>query len=311
MDNRADTRRNYRTDGRRCPILPLHPRKNWKGWDGRSPLARVFNNWFQGNEPEWVRYHRLAQSLAGVANLDLLIKDLGSPLWRKYVAAAQTLEFSGRLHHHGHTVQLVQNTHLMSTDARVTLAERPADFLPPALIQVDAVADALIDIINSGSETLRELPGGSGTARISKANQNVASLRSPVVQHDDLSRVLDKLQWDWVRQLATVQGPTLLVALSRHLFLEHPSGLAQSIGETIVAVSVALRERPMIGGILLHEESFMPQSSPLIYCCDQFRFVMGGSEGHDRTLLFIPNPNANVPLSSEEFEPLVGPNMQW
>jgi hypothetical protein len=326
---------------------------DWAGWDGRSHLAHYFNTGFQGCDVEWVRFHQLAQALDGLPNLDTLIrKDLGSSEWRQYISAAQALEFCGRMRQHGHAVELIQNTHLTSPDVRVRLADRlvtvefkalhdadarapwdefdvklhgillpqrqitglVADFLPPALDHVEAVGAALIDVIDSKSETMVELPGGSGHARFSEEVRatGFAHLGNPVAQRDDLTRILNNLGSRWVRQLRDVAGPTLLVVLTEGLFFVRPERLAHRVVEVVDAVRALLPGRKMLGGILLYEEPMMaPMHGPDVAGDETCRFVAGAVDNHARTILFIPNPHANVPLSVAEWAPLASADLDW
>lgn len=111
----------------------------WTGWQKHSHLARSFHTTFQGGEREWVRLHRLAIALDGVDNVELLVKDLGSPSWQKHVAAEQALEFCGRMQAAGRRVEIVQNTHEVSPDVRVWLHDRPVTIEFKALHDPDAM----------------------------------------------------------------------------------------------------------------------------------------------------------------------------
>ena len=99
--------------------------ERWRGWQQHSHLARSFHTSFQGGAREWVRLHLLTIALDGLDNVNLLVKDLGSPAWQKHVAAAQALEFCGRMRAAGHRVEIIQNTDEVSPDVRVWLHERP------------------------------------------------------------------------------------------------------------------------------------------------------------------------------------------
>ncbi len=99
--------------------------ERWRGWQQHSHLARSFHTSIQGGEREWVRLHRLARSLDGVANVELLVKDLGSPAWQKHIASEQALEFCGRMRAVGHRVEIIRNTDEVSPDVRVWLRDRP------------------------------------------------------------------------------------------------------------------------------------------------------------------------------------------
>jgi hypothetical protein len=105
---------------------------DWNGWkqpehwEGAAPLACNFATSFQHGQPEWVRLHGLAQTLAGLANLDAVIgrRGLGSVSWIDYYAAVMTLEFCSGFHQAGRTVELIQNTDDASPDARIASVSR-------------------------------------------------------------------------------------------------------------------------------------------------------------------------------------------
>jgi len=99
--------------------------ERWGGWQQRFHLARSFHTSLQNGPREWVRLFRLAHTLRDTPNLELVVKDLGSVMWTKHIAAEQALEFCGRLQQAGHRVELIRNTDDTSPDIRVWLQDRP------------------------------------------------------------------------------------------------------------------------------------------------------------------------------------------
>ena len=67
----------------------------------------------------------------------------------------------------------------------------------------------------------------------------------------------------------------------------------------------------MLGGVLFHEESYLPPHVPVFHNEQDWRFAMGATAGRARAALLMQNPAAHSRLGSEELDRLVGPGMRW
>src|SRR5262249_50159883 len=80
-------------------------------WEAGRHLARSFYSRIQSEQLEWMRLYRLVRQLDGIANVELLVGDLGAAEWRRHIAGQQALEFCARFRAAGHRVEILQPTH--------------------------------------------------------------------------------------------------------------------------------------------------------------------------------------------------------
>lgn len=325
--------------------------ERWRGWAQRSHLARLFHTSIQGGVREWIRLHRLASALTMVENVELLVKDLGSPSWQRHIAAEQALEFCGRLRACEHRVAIIRPTHNRSPDVQVWLSDRPvtiefkalhnpdeqdtwfefvealhnelfqrrpgADPLPfdvqfhlPALEHMNDVAEALSEMAARGGASLHDLPHGAGQAKY-VAEPSLRRLVFPVEQRGDLERIVSGLGGKYRRQLHEVIGPTLLVVLTQDLFVVRMEQLLTVVRHAAGTLRGVLAERGAIGGILIHEEPLEGVPIPVLKRENDWRFAMCATEARARNALFVNNLTAEIPLTDNEIELLVGANIRW
>jgi hypothetical protein len=181
----------------------------------------------------------------------------------------------------------------------------------PEIQSATVVADALLRILDSRDEAWRDLPDGTGRARFTE-DLRERGWHPPIQQHDDLTRLVRNLVPKGIKQLRTVDGPTLLVVLTARMFpMEEPESLRAKLGEVTTKLREVLRGRKMLGGLLLHEEPLRPPHEPVHRCEPDWRFAIGETEGRARAVLLMLNPLARAPLVPDEIEPLAGPDMRW
>lgn len=325
---------------------------SWSGWKQRCHLVRSFHTTFHGTEREWVRLHRLSRALGDIDNVQLLVKDLGSPAWQRHVAAQQGLEFCGRMRVAGHRVEVIRPTENKSPDVRVWLHERPVtiefkalhdpdaqipwdqffealhnelfrrrlgaevfpfdiEFLDPALEHLHDVADALTAIATQRDTNVRDLPHGAGRARYVADAATPRELRYPVDQRHDLDRVVASLGAKYRRQLRTIDGPTLLIVLTKSMFFVRNGQLPAVAHRVAKTLQRSLVERTTISGLLLHEESLEPRHTAVLHIDDGWRFSMCATEGRSRTTLLVQNAVASAGLTAPELDVLVGDDVHW
>lgn len=325
--------------------------EDWRGWTAGAPLADAFVTAFQIGPPECVRLHRMIGALDGTANLDLVVKDLGSRSWTKYVAAAMALEFCSRLHVADHAVQLIKPDEQKRPDARVILADRwvmiefkslhdgddhapwegfvdqvlfglwehsleldsfDIEFAEEALeTPAAAIVESLRRIHASRTYEFETLPMGAGRARCADRK---ARYSIPVAQDDDVTRIEKKLRArTWSRQLAIITGATLLVVKSKSIFGGFGRRyVVERAAEACVGLIPVLRHLPEIGAVLVYEEPMLGVPPPFSAETTELSISMGASEGgHARVAMLIANPAARVPLATSEREVLVGDKMLW
>lgn len=184
------------------------------------------------------------------------------------------------------------------------------EFEDPARRHVAAVVDTLLQILDSRDEAWRDLPGGGGRARFAE-EPGEQGWTIPVLQQDDLTRVMGNLRSKWIKQLRTVEGPTLLVVLTEQMFPLELEALREQLHDITTGLRGLLPERRMLGGVLFHEEPFLPPHEPVIHSEPDWRFSMGATEGRARAALLMLNPTARAPLVPDEIDRLVGPDMRW
>lgn len=325
--------------------------EEWKGWQEAHHLARSFHTSTQGGPREWIRLYRLAQLFEPTPALKLLVDDLGGSTWRDHIAAEQALEFCGRFHRAGHRVELIQNNHERSPDTRVWLCDRPVTiefkalherderapwnafeeelvqrllhhgaltgpflldiaFAEPALQHREQTIDALLQIWDQPGSSWRDLPDGAGRARHTE-DPAEAGWTIPVPQQSALKRLLSNLRSKWVRQLATADGPTLLVVLTEDMFAVKLDTLREQVPSAVEMLQKILPGRRMLSGVLLHEEPFLPERAAVFFSGEDWRFTTGSTEGRFRTALLALNSSSRFPLTTEEIDLLLGPRMCW
>jgi hypothetical protein len=292
---------------------------DWLGWAEGRPLANSFLTAFQSCPAEGVRLHRMALALAGTANIDLIIKELGQRSWADYVAAVMALEFCSRFRAAGHAIEVVKPTHQRRPDSRAMLARRWAtvefkglhdpdskavwdlfvdrvfsgllehaigldafeiEFSEGALEDLDAVIDGLRTIHASQNTNFDDLPSGTGRARLVAGK---GKFTFPIVEHDDLLRIEKRLldeKRPWSRQLATVTGATLLVVKSRDIFRAlDQHHVMDRTAEVSTRLMPILQLFPEIGALLIYEEPAWGPRSPFSAETTGASVTAGASEG--------------------------------
>ena len=184
------------------------------------------------------------------------------------------------------------------------------EFEEPARRHVAVVVDTLLQILDSRDEAWRDLPEGAGRARFTE-EPSERGWSTPGPQQDDLTRVVGNMRSKWIKQLRTVDGPTLLVVLTEQMFPTRPEALRAQLHDITTALREILPERRMLGGVLLHEEPYLPPHVPVFHSAPDWRFAMGATEGRARAALLMLNPAARVALVPDEIDRLVGPDMRW
>jgi hypothetical protein len=325
--------------------------ETWWGKATKAQHAVVFHTSFQDGPREWVRLHRLARALEGVADLDDLVRQgLGSRAWNNYVAAVMTLEFCGRAKAKGHEVELVANGNEKIPDARVKLSRRgwvtiefkalhDPDEQQPRDDLLQRIFDGLDrrghDLSGLDIEFIGNVPGETdpivdqlvavkssrstdyrdlcgGAGRARYLAGSPGYIRWPIAQADDLSRVIAKIKSKWHQQLERADGPTVLVVRTKAVFPVDGSGIQGAVEGAAGILGQVLAEHPMIGAVLLYEEPFWAPLPTITRETAAYRLAIGSSEGgHRRTAVLVPNPEARVHLTQEELGALAGPAMIW
>jgi len=293
----------------------------------------------------------MIRALEGTPNRDLLVRDLGLPLWKDYVAAVMALEFCSRFRTSGCDVELIKPARKAPRpDARVMPAnrwltvefkgpnekapwddltddvlceltvqhriERPAfeiHFAPPALGQPGAVVEGLLAIHGRASREFEPLPSGAGWARV--AADGATSFSLPFAEIEDIARIARNLgdpERPWSRQLGSVTGATALVVKAKDVF----RGLDRRyvldrVDELASQVVAPLLSCPEIGAILIYEELLLAPPPGFVAITGSARVVVGSSEGFARIAVLIQNQNATEPLLEEEMGALIGDRMRW
>jgi hypothetical protein len=179
-----------------------------------------------------------------------------------------------------------------------------------ALSDPEAVLDGLEAVAAGGHRDYRDLPRGTGRARIAPINCGKSGF--PIDQEDDLVRLVKKLRQKWWRQFAATTGPTLLVARATRVFgwtdVNSVGAAARRIATALVP---CLRGFPTIGGVLVYDEPFLPPVWPLFADAGDMRTRMDTSSGCARMMTLVPNPAAAVPLAEHELSRFVGPEIIW
>lgn len=323
--------------------------EDWKGWSETRPLASHFGMSFQGGPPEWVRLSRLIEHLQGAQGVEALVRlDLGSSAWPQYVAAVMALEFCGRFAAHGRFVEFIETAdHEAPADAFVDVAQRPirvefkalheAEFLakwnelmewvtnrmaaqsadnevdvwcyPPALENREALLADLIAVRAAKCPDMIQLPSGTGQARYT--GLNVMGWSYPEKQRPDLERLLSKLASRWWRKFRNADRPGLLVVRTSMLFGESFAGVEGRAQEIAEAVTAVLPSIPGASAIVIYDDPFWPPIPATHQVIASARLCTGTMGGCARIVLLVTNTEAAFPLTTEELELLIGPNMAW
>lgn len=269
--------------------------ENWPAED--APFAHSFITAFQQGPAEGVRLYRMIGTLNGIANLDLLVGDLGRRAWAQHVSSVMALEFCSRLRAADFGVELIKpDSREKRPDARVMLSGRwiavefkalherddyeswvelqdrllselalsnvelgslDIAFAPAALDNRAAVVDGLRAVYASQCREYRELPAQTGFARFN--GKNVGMRDFPIDQQaDDAARITANLG-AWSRQLAASAGPALLVVKAKNIFSAALlTGAVQSRADQLSGeLSPHLLDVPEIGALLVYEEPFL------------------------------------------------------
>lgn len=205
------------------------------------------------------------------------------------------------------------NTGLMMRGAHALNGVFPflIEFYAPALDHTAAIVDALVAIFEVRERAWRDLPHDSGRARLVAATDSSPGWTMPVRQRDDLARIGSNLRAKWLRQPRAVQGPTVLVVLTQHLFPAPDAHTLDEVRRIVHALREGLREHNVPSAIIIHEEPFWPPPSSSLQIEDGWRFVLGATEGRYRAALLVANPSARVSLTATELDQLIGPMMRW
>jgi len=158
------------------------------------------------------------------------------------------------------------------------------------------------------------LPHGAGRARFRPEWEETkfgTCLDPSQRQHVDLVRIVAKLA-GWLKQLEHVDGPTVLLVRSDHLFAWREvwshEGFLGSAG--LILEGIGTRSWP--SAVLAYEEPAKAAGPTWSIVDEGFRFTTGTSTpGHPRSGLLVSNPNARFPLAPGEEEALLGPKMLW
>lgn len=324
---------------------------SWTGWKHDVPLVCQFFVGFQNQAPEGARLWGMVENLRGTVGLDYFVRDgLGRKAWRDYLATVMGLEFCSRARSFGCDVEFIQRDNLKRADARVTLRERPitiefkalhehdqmAIWHPfeqqvmdelaklqlahvafdrevtwAALRDAEAVIQGLASIAERDAREYEPLPRETGRARI--APINVGSLRYPVTQTDELTRIASKIRSKWHKQLRNPSEPSLLIVRTRTIF---GSGEPAAVGAVARRVADVLEPElhrfPCIGGVLIFEEPFWAPCFPVHYNAEDLRVSIDTSpRGFARFSVFVPNATAQLPLMVDELHRLIGPGRIW
>lgn len=322
---------------------------NWSGFVEGRPLATQFGMSLQGGPAEWVRLNRLIGHLENVRGMGALVRmDLGSSAWPQYVAAVMALEFCGRFAANGRFIEFIETSdHEAPADAFVDVAHRrirvefkalhEAEFLPKwhdlmqwvtnqlsaqgadnevdvwcdpsALENREALLADLIAVRDAKDPDMVDLPSGTGQARYT--GLNVMGWSYPEKQRPDLERLLNKLTSRWWKKFRNADRPGLLVVRTSMLFGESFAGIelrAQEIAEALTAVLPSI---PGASAVVIYDDPFWPPIPATHVAVAGGRLCTGNMDGCARVVLLVAVPEATFPLTNEELQLLVGPDMIW
>jgi hypothetical protein len=281
---------------------------------------------------------------------DALVKrDLGSSEWAQFMAAVMTLEFCGRLRPAGVAVALIEtggaknpaDVEIDISGRQITvefkamhepdgseewhalfelLAEGLAlrgmqasgfdlELQDAALDHPDAVIDGAIAALNERASDFRDL--GRGAGRVRFTGSDMAGWHYPKVRTPDLPRIANKLKSGWWKKFVDTTGPTLLVVRTGVVLSATAEGMVLRAQTSSEALREAMAVVPALGGTLLYDEPFLPPMPPVHVSGEEFRLTLDDVDGCARTVLFVPNPVADVALDEKEIATLVGPTMRW
>jgi len=323
----------------------------WRGWERRAHLARLFHVSLQDGDREWVRLHRLAMALVGVSNVELLVKDLGSPGWQVHVAAEQALEFCGRLRGAGHRVEVIQPEGRRSPDVRVWLHDRPVTLEFKALHDPDEQMpwDAFLDALHG--EMFRRRPEAEvlpfwaeffdpalhHLQEVAEALTAIAE-RGDAELHDlphgsgrarfvaDASGVHEfrlpiEKRSDLDRVVANLgakyrrQLRTIAGPTLLVVLTQHMFPVTERLPSVVRHVVGTLQDelaaKTTMSGLLLHEEPFLPPFHAVLHVESGWRFVLGATERRARAALLVQNDAAKFDLIPQELDVLISENVRW
>jgi hypothetical protein len=185
------------------------------------------------------------------------------------------------------------------------------ELTPLALSDPEAVADGLAAVAAGSHHEYQPLPRGTGRARLAAINSGLTGY--PVVQQTELVRLVSKLRSKWWKQLASAEGPTLLVVRTSELFGRWDAAAVGRTARSVTdAVRPALSRLPMVGGVLVYDEPFWAPIWPAFAEQDDFRVRMETSPaGCARFMVLVSNPAAHVTLNRPELDRLVPPEPDW
>jgi hypothetical protein len=323
----------------------------WGGWERGVPLARDFFMSYQGLEPEGVKLYRLLRALDGVRGLAEIVRTLGREARSEYVAAVMGLEFCAKARAVGCEVEFVTRNGSPSPDMRIRVAERwvtvelkalhdpdemdawhefeqrivnglaphglirgdlafDRELTEAALDDPEAVLEGLAAVLAGNHRDYQPLPRGTGRARI--APGNCGKLGYPIDQTDDLVRLATKLRQKWWKQLASAEGPTLLIVRAMHVFgWTSAASVGVAARRAADVLAPGLQGLPMVGAVLVYDEPLLPPVWPAFADAGDVRVRMDAVSGCARMMALVPNPSAGEPLTQGELSRFVGHDIIW
>jgi hypothetical protein len=343
----ADARRDARATPEALEALDSFERllgEDWDGWiAGRQLANRFFVTLQHCPTVEGVLLARQVDDLTTHVESRLLRsivrRLLGSTEWSDYVAGSTALSFMARAMRAGHSVRPMAEGNLPSPDVELLLHLRPVTVEFKAMHAtaearafddfLQAISDAGIDL-NSLAGHLPEVPPRHSHAQIASqlvrafTDQDATQvsigngcLRRQVDGRGlifgpegkgDRARLIDRIrERKYTEQLATVDGPTVLLVRSRTAFFRTPPSV---IRHWIAALSDLLSHIPEVGALLVFEEG----DGPITYqVSGNVRFLIGldPDDRVPRVALLVSNDRALWPLTAEELDALASPSMIW
>lgn len=340
-----DARRDDRctTEAQRAiDVLARYLGDHWPGWEQGRPLANSFFVTFQHSEmTDGVRFARLVAELEPKVDREFfgsfLRRLLGSSEWHDYFAADTALSFLASHARVRIPVEFVAEGSTPTPDARVTMADRPITvefkgmFLPDSekkfadffkcLLEHQIDVNALEgEILETPSEAAYESVATAIAEFVADGAVGVLSFDEGWVRKrsegmlwgpsgkNDFERLKSRLSGQqYTRQLLETETPNVLLVRTRTAFL---GVKGPRLAEQTELLKSQLEKRPEVSAIVIAEAC---DASP-IFCRDESIRLFVDEEPEFRTkraVLAIANRQAVRPVTQEELDALVGPQMRW